>query len=299
MIGLSRLLRPLLLTVALAASTAPAAESMPADADPALWVVKDADTTLYLFGTVHLLRPGMSWFDEAVAEAFHASDELRMEVVLPENPLDLAPAVMQLAQYPPGRTLSGSLSESQRRAFQEGAARMGLPVEMLESFEPWFVSLQLAQLVALAAGLDPAHGAEALLAEAARASGKKISAFETAEQQMQFIDGTPEAEQIHGLLQVLEDPARAVADTNALLASWAAGDPEATGRLLQEETEGSPETRRALLTDRNRRWADYIAQRLDEPGSVFIAVGAGHLAGADSVQDFLRGRGITVERIVY
>ncbi|MGI9360936.1 MAG: TraB/GumN family protein, partial [Parasphingorhabdus sp.] len=67
--------------------TAPlAAEALtiPDDPDPALWVVKDEDTTIYLFGTIHILKPGLSWFDEAVKDAFDESEELVVEMIQPE-----------------------------------------------------------------------------------------------------------------------------------------------------------------------------------------------------------------------
>ncbi len=281
------------------ARAAPAPATAVVDADPALWVVRDEDTTIYLFGTVHLLRPDMGWFDEAILEAFDASEELRLEVLLPEDPSYLARHALELARDPPGASLTDRLSSHQREIFLEAVQRMGLPVEQLEPFEPWFVSLQLAQLVALASGLDAAHGAEVVLTRAALAAGKSITAFETPEEQVAFLDGTPESEQIEGLIGVLEDPARAIAMVRELVDSWAAGNPERTGELLQEETRDAPNTRRIMLTERNHRWAQYIAQRLAQPGTVFVAVGAGHLAGPESVQDMLATLGISITRVAY
>ncbi|MGC4028011.1 MAG: TraB/GumN family protein [Steroidobacteraceae bacterium] len=284
--------------LALPAPAAPAPD-VRVGARPALWVVQDEDTTIWLFGTVHLLRPDMGWFNAAVARAFESSEELRMEVVLPEDVAALAQHVLELARDPQGRPLTSKMNDGQRKIFLAAAQRLGLPVEQLEPFKPWFVSLQLAQLVAAASGLDPASGAEAVLTQSAKAAGKPVTAFETPEEQMAFIDGTPESEQIDGLIEVLGDPAGAVSTVSELVDSWAAGDPERTGELLQEETRNAEQTRRILLTDRNHRWAQYIVQRLATPGTVFVAVGAGHLAGPQSVQEQLAEQGVQVRRVVY
>ena len=84
------------LATALGLAAAPALAA-PRDADPALWVVRDADTTIYLFGTVHFLPKDLAWFDDGVADAFNASDELRMELMPVEDPASLAPLILKLA----------------------------------------------------------------------------------------------------------------------------------------------------------------------------------------------------------
>ena len=297
-------LRTLVLGMVMAGSLVPArpcAAAAPGsvDADPALWVVSDADTTIYLFGTVHLLRPELRWFDEAVADAFAASSELQIEVLMPEDPLAMAPMLMTLATDPDGRTLSSKLNARQREAFNKGIARSGLPAEMFESFEPWFVALQLTQVAAQQAGLDPQHGVEQVLTASARSTGKRISGLETVEEQLGYLDGTPESEQIASLLETIEDPAQTVDMLNSLIAAWARGDAQRTGVLLNESLEATPRMRRILLTDRNRRWASTLAQRMKQPGKVFVAVGAGHLVGADSVQAQLALLGLNARRIAY
>jgi uncharacterized protein len=293
---MNRLTGPIV--AALFALAAPAAEPT-VDADPALWVLRDTDTTLYLFGTVHLLRPGLGWFDEGVAKAFAESGELLLEVVPPGDPAALVPLMMQKAVDPNGRMLTSKLSASQREIYATGMSKMGLPAEKLEQFEAWFVSLQLSQVVAAGAGLDPLKGAEAELMAAARAAGKPITGFETVAEQLAFLDGTPESEQIAGLIEIVANPEEVASTIEQLIASWMAGDPEKTAELMNKEIAGAPETARILLTDRNRRWAKILAERMGKPGTVFVAVGAGHLVGADSVQERLTRAGFTVQRVKY
>ncbi len=294
---------PALAQDAAAAEAAPAATPAPAvetvDADPALWVVRDEDTTIYLFGTVHVLRPGLSWFDEAVKEAFDASDELKIEVVLPENPASIAPAFVAAGSYPAGTTLTSRLSPEQLTTYQAGLQRFGIPAAALDPYEPWFVGLQMAQGLYAAMGMTPDSGAEKTLTTAATAAGKPISGFETVEDQIGFLDGTPESEQIGGLIMFFERAGELRGFVDRLMASWTEGKPEDTAIVMNEGMVNSPETVRIMLTDRNRRWADTLKARMDQPGTVFVAVGAGHLAGDNSVQTFLAERGLTAERIAY
>src|SRR3546814_19941607 len=80
---------------------------------------------------------------------------------------------------------------------------------------------------------------------------------------------------------------------------WAKGDPDGLAIAMNESLAATPELAKTLLWDRNARWADQLKARMDEPGTVFVAVGAGHLAGERSVQDYLKARGLTVERVEY
>jgi uncharacterized protein len=281
-----------------AAASAPAPVEM-VDADPALWVVRDADTTIYLFGTVHLLRPGLSWFDEAVREAFDASEELKIEVVLPEDVASIAPRFVAAGSYPAGTTLSSRMSPEQLATYQAGLGRFGIPAAALDPYEPWFVSLQLSQGLYAAMGMTPDSGAEKTLTAAAAAAGKPITGFETIDDQLGFLDGTPENEQIGGLVMFFERAGEMRGMVDRLMASWTEGKPEDTAVIMNEGMAESPETIRILLTDRNRRWADTIKARMDQAGTVFVAVGAGHLAGDNSVQTFLAERGLTAERVAY
>lgn len=280
-----------------AATPAPAVETV--DADPALWVVRDEDTTIYLFGTVHVLKPGLSWFDEAVRTAFDSADELKIEVVLPEDPTTLAPLIGSLATAPAGKTITGRLNPEQLASYTAGLGQFGIPAAALDGYDPWFVSLQLATILYMRAGYQPGAGAESVLTTAAREASKPVSGLETVEEQFGFLDSAPDAEQISGILQLLADVPQASATFDQLVASWAAGDVTRTAELMNEGMTNTPETARILLVDRNRRWADELKARMDQPGTVFVAVGAGHLAGAGSVQDFLTERGLTVERVAY
>jgi uncharacterized protein YbaP (TraB family) len=264
----------------------------------ALWVVKDADTTIYLFGTVHVLKPGLSWFDEAVKAAFDKSDELVLEMLEPDT-ATMQGLIMKTAVNAEGPTLTEKLPADKREAYAKAMTDVGVPAAALDRFDPWFaaVTLSLAGLPKL--GYDPESGAERTLTTAAKAANKQIVGLETAEQQLGYFDNLPEPLQVKFLVSTVDDYPKMAAELDKMIASWSAGDPETLGKTMNEELADTPELAKVLLADRNARWADWIEQRLQKPGTVFVAVGAGHLAGAESVQVQLAKHKLTATRVAY
>ncbi len=281
------------------APTPAATSATPADADPALWVVKDADTTIYLFGTVHVLKPGLSWFDDAVKTAFDGSKELVLEMVQPE------PAVMQQVIVSKGMTapttpaLTEQLPEAKRAAFAKAVADNGLPMAAVDRMKPWFAGITLATLPLGKLGYDPANGPETILTAAATKSGKAVAGLETFEQQIGFFDGLSAPAQMQFLTGTVDDLGEIGPVMANMVDVWAKGNPAALGDIMNDNLEDSPEVAKAILFDRNARWAEWIGTRMAKPGTVFIAVGAGHLAGKDSVQDYLAKKKLVATRVKY
>jgi uncharacterized protein YbaP (TraB family) len=268
------------------------------DADPVLYVVRDSDTTIYLFGTAHLLPPNLDWFNDEVKRAFDDSQELYLEIIQPGDPSELAPLMSKLAIDPDGRKLSGQLDKQQRKIVSEGLREFGMRLEQIDPLEPWAAGIQVAVLLAVSAGLDPETGAETVLEAQAEGQGKTILAFETVEEQMTILDGLPKDEQISSLVETLRDVDQAKKDLSDLIVSWAEGDPERTAALMNKGLEQTPETARMLLFDRNERWAAKISERMNQPGTVFVAVGAGHLDGKGGLNEKLAQRGSAPMRVL-
>jgi uncharacterized protein YbaP (TraB family) len=287
--------------VAIAAEPAPVAAAATAltDADPALWVVKDEDTTIYLFGTVHVLKPGLSWFDEAVKDAFDKSDEMMLEIVMPEDQNAVARTMMPLTMDQSGKTIPSRLTADQLKAYQAAIVSVGLPANAFDNFEPWFPAMTLSVLPLTKLGYDPEQGAEKLLTKFAKADAKPVSGLETLEEQLGFFDQLPDTQQVAFLNTVVRDMDKLGPMLDKMVALWAKGDPDGLAVAMNESMAATPELAKTLLYDRNARWADQIKTRLDKPGTVFIAVGAGHLAGEKSVQDYLKARGLTATRVEY
>jgi len=284
-----------------ASAAEPAAAIAPAttDADPALWVVKDDDTTIYLFGTVHVLKPGLSWFDEAVKTAFDKSDEMMLEIVMPEDQAAVAKTMMPLAMDQTGKTIPSRLTADQLKAYQAAMVSVGIPANAFDSFEPWFAAMTLSVLPLTKLGYDPEQGAEKLLTKFAKADAKPVSGLETLEEQLGFFDKLPDTQQVAFLNSVVKDMDKLGPMLDKMVVLWAKGDPDGLAVAMNESMAATPELATMLLYDRNQRWADQIKTRMDKPGTVFIAVGAGHLAGEKSVQDYLKAQGLTATRVEY
>lgn len=282
------------------APPAPAAAVKPAPkpvmANPALWVVKDKDTTIYLFGTVHVLRPEIRWFDGGVKAAYDASPEVRLEMIEPEQAV-MQELVVKLALDPAGKPLSEKLGPETAALWKKTAGEIGLPVQGFEALKPWFAATVISVLAIQKAGFNPESGVEKVLTVAAKRDGKQLTGFETAEEQLGFFNGLPEPVQIAFLRSSLTELPKAVSMMDIMMGSWAKGEPDALAAQMNASLVMTPEVSRVLLTERNKRWASWIAKRMDQPGTIFIAVGAGHLAGKDSVQAYLKALRFKAKRI--
>lgn len=266
------------------------------DADPALWVVRDEDTTIYLFGTFHLLD-GRPWFNDEVKTAFDESNELVLEAVIPENPAELQPMIVRYAVDQEGRRLSQRLTPEQNATLARALSSIGAPAAAFDALEPWFASMTLASLAGQRLGISPENGPEAVLARAARARSLPVSELEGIEWQIRLFDGMPEEQQLTQLREALDNFDALAEKLAPMLAAWSSGDVEELRHIIDEQGDADPDLHRILFTDRNATWAGWIQERLSRPGAVFVAVGAGHLAGADSVQSALQERGIRSERV--
>jgi uncharacterized protein YbaP (TraB family) len=266
------------------------------DADPALWVVKDKDTTIYLFGTVHALDGKRDWFNDEVKAAYDSSKEVVFEILMPDAATAQA-TVMRLAKNESGKGLSALLSAEQAKKLGAELASVGAPGTALDQFEPWFAATQLAQIRFMKKGIKPEHGVEAKLREAAQKDGKTLGEVESFEWQMNLFDTLPKELQLAMITGYLDELDKGDEMMAKMMDSWAAGDIDTLSGIMNEALSKSPELSKLLLADRNARWADWIQKRMEKPGAVFMAVGAGHLGGKDSVQQYLAKKGLKAERV--
>jgi uncharacterized protein len=262
---------------------------------PALWKLADADTTIYLFGTIHLLPEGINWYAGPVAEAFEGSD-----ILITEIPEDVGGAsaglLMKHGVLPAGQSLRATMSASERGKFEAALAQQGIPAAAFDRYKPWFAAIALATLPLQREGFLLNQGVEAQLEVRNKARGKGRLGLETLEYQLSIFSRLPPAVQKRYLFQVIEAMPTIREDVGKMVAAWAAGDAAALAALINAEEE-DPAMYKALLTDRNKTWAVWIAKRMEQPGTVFVAVGAGHLGGKDSVQDVLAKAGHQTSRV--
>jgi uncharacterized protein YbaP (TraB family) len=264
---------------------------------PAMWKLSDRDTTIYLFGTFHLLPDGQSWRTPAFDKALAAAGELVLEVPDLDDPAavqEAAKKVGVVADLPP---LAERVPEEKRAALAQMLSESGFPAGGLDRLKTWMAALALVSVTYKRLGLLPNSGVELSIVGPFKARGKPVSGLETLGEQFGFFDHLSEESQRKFLLGVLDSPEQTKKQFAEMLAAWSKGDVPGIARTFDDETQMSPELRQVLMAQRNARWAEWIKKRMDRPGTVFIAVGAGHLAGKDSVETMLKAKGLKVKRV--
>jgi uncharacterized protein YbaP (TraB family) len=268
---------------ALALATLPAAPAaavsvtsapVPMQAGPALWVVQDADTTIFLFGTFHALDGRSQWFTRSVRAAFDASDSLILETLVPEDPAELHAVLARnsLANEP----------------------KVGEPVVSVGQAPSFVASAGHAMAAGRSMGMSVDHGADAVLRRAANANGKPVEGLESFEFQLRMFGSLPTGAATASSTQAKGNLGRLM---GGMQSAWNRGDNDGFAAILGNVRSQSPQAYKTLFTDRNANWAGWIADRMAQPGTVFVAVGTGHLVGPDSVQKQLAARGICSARI--
>lgn len=264
-------------------------------ATPALWKVSDGDTTIYLFGTIHALPSGIDWFHGPVQQAFDGSQELVTEIT-ETDPVEMQRLVLRHAMLPRGQSLRGLLAPELKTSYEKELGNLGLPAQAFDGYEPWYAAIALSTLPLIRSGYASENGVEQALDQRAKTLGHPHTALETAAYQIGLFDSLPLEAQKRYFAEVVDKLPSVTEELGQIIAAWRKGDAETLARLMNDK-EDDPALIEMLLTNRNKAWAGWIKQRLAKPGTVFVAVGAGHLAGPGSVQEQLAAQGITTERV--
>ncbi|GAA4002924.1 TraB/GumN family protein [Sphingomonas humi] len=277
---------------------APAEARVPAQPRPALWKVADRDTTIYLFGTIHLLPRNTDWVSPTLDRAAEESQGLVVETIVDTaNPAPFAATLMRLATSPGLPPLLDRVPRDKRAALATAIAKSRIAPAALDKMETWAVALSLLGPQFGAMEVHQDEGVEMKLKARFSAAGKPIGQLETNEEQLRFFDQLPEPAQVQLLLGTLESPAAVKQQFDGMLSAWTRGDVKAIARSFNADMAGSPALEQMLLKQRNANWTRWIEGRLGQPGTVMVAVGAGHLAGSNSVQAMLQKRGLKVTRV--
>jgi uncharacterized protein YbaP (TraB family) len=266
-------------------------------AKPALWVVKDADTTIYLFGTVHLLPNDTAWHYPALDKAIADSRTLYVELT-DDNQANMSALVLRYG-LDTAHPLPSLLKHSEMLQLNSAAEKAGVPggVQALSMMRPWLAALTLAVAPLLKAGLDPEQGVDKRLKAQMVAAGKQVLGLETAEQQIRFLADMPRPVELAFLRSTFRDVDKGPIELTQLIDAWKSGDTNTIARLEDEDMrQTEPRLYQRLLVQRNQAWAARIATMMKQPGTIFIAVGAAHLAGPDSVQMQLQQLGVKAMR---
>lgn len=266
-------------------------------AEPAIWVVQSPTAKVYLFGTMHLLPKHVEWFGPKISAAFGASNVLFEEAdVAMSDPQKIATFMTQAAS--PDIDLFALLPRKYANKFQELVRSCGLPISFVAHSRPWFAAMlpTMCDLMKDSHGdIAGKMGPELNLIARAKDGGKKIDFFETQEQQIGYLTSAPEKVQISELEDAIDE-----GDNSNLIAmedSWFAGDVAAIAKLVAKDGHDDEQTYQTIFVHRNERFSSRIATMLQGHDTVLVAIGAGHLAGPDSVQAQLAKQGIAAHRL--
>jgi uncharacterized protein len=291
--GLAALGIPLLL------GATPAVAKAPQLARPALWEVSDPDTRIYLFGTIHLLPETLQWRTPAFDQAVAASQQLIVETIVDQQNLQaLQQAKFQLGFARGLPPIAQRVPPADVAKLRAAIAKSGAPEQVFDQMKTWLAAITLLSLQFQQMGLEGSHGPEEALRQQFLSTKKPIGELETNLEQFSYFDRLPEKAQRELLQGAIEPTASLDKEFKGMLASWSRGDVNGIAVTFNRELSESPAIRESLLDLRNANWAKWIERRLAEkPGTLMVAVGAGHLAGKGSVVDTLRKSGYKVRRL--
>ena len=283
-------------------------KAMAAPPVPLLWKVSDGDNAVYLLGSFHLLRASDYPLSPDVDKAFQRATAVVFEIAPEEmDSPALGLQMGQAAMRTDGTQLDSELPATTRArlaawlaAHGDALQKTGVPPQMLQMFEPWFVGLTVSMIDMANIGLDPRLGLDRHFAEAAKAAGKATAGLETGAQQIAFLDGMDHDEQLQFLQESLEESGASRDELERLHAAWRRGDVRTLWDGMAADMKRQyPKLYQHIDVDRNDAWVPKIAQRLAAPGhdDTLVVVGALHLLGSDGVVEKLRAKGYTVERI--
>ena len=263
-----------------------------------LWRADGSSNSVYILGSIHMLRekdhplPGI--IDEVYADAEIIVMELDMD--------DLDPAYTQAAfnnagVMSDGTTLRDLMGDTAYAEAEEAAAVVDIPLEMLAQSEPWLAALTVELMLLYRIGFDPLLGIEMTMTTRATQDGKPIEGLETVDEQLSFLDGLPLAAQREMLLQALAEGAALSESIDELINAWRHGDTTTLEEGLLSSIGEQSVLSDALVTNRNRRWAETIATWLDDDRDYLVVVGALHLVGDEGVPNLLANKGIGIHQL--
>lgn len=287
-----------ILGISLLLGSVPAQARAPEMARPALWEVSDPDTTIYLFGTIHLLPQALNWRTPAFDKAVSTAQQLVVETIVDQqNPAGIAQAELSLGFAKGLPPIDQRVPAAKAAKLRAAVAKTGVPQKYFDQMKTWLAAITLLSVQFREMGLKGTSGPEEILRQEFLSEHKPIGELETNLEQFGYFNKLSEKAQRELLEGALEPQSSTDKEFGGMLASWSHGDVQGIALTFNRELSHSSEIRRILLQQRNSNWAKWIEQRMAQPGTILLAVGAGHLAGKDSVLEKLRNDGYKVRRL--
>lgn len=263
-----------------------------------MWQVDGRTNTIYVLGSIHLLREQDHPLPSVVDSAYDDAEVIVMELDMD----DMDPAYAQMAfnragVLTDGRTLRDLMGDDAYSQAVEMAAIVDIPLDMLAQSEPWLAAMTVEIMLLYRVGFDPLLGVEMTMTSRAARDGKPIEGLETIDEQLAFLDGLPLDVQSEMLIQTLAEGVSLGESIDELIDAWHHGDVATLEGDLLSMPEGQSEFVEVLITNRNRRWAEAIAGWLDDDQDYLVIVGAMHLVGDDGVPALLKKRGLGIQQL--
>lgn len=281
-----------------ACTDAPTAAPQAQTATPALWQVKGRAGEVTIFGSVHLLRPGLDWLHGSVAKAAYGAETLTLEI---HKTAEVEAKIQALTAahglFPPDQSLDQAVPRDLYGRALAIATGLGIPEDRFRQLKPWSASLMIGVATILKLGFDPGLGVDETLTQRLTARGVPIRSLETADDVIAALAKHPLPIQTEMLRQAIADYAQSEQLLDDLTQAWATGDLDSLDRLLHANMKTLPAFHQAVIVDRNRQWLPQIKALIDMPGRHMLVVGVGHLVGEDSLIDMLEADGYTVKRL--
>ncbi len=272
--------------------------SVTANAGSPVWAIHGDHNTVYLAGSVHLLKANDSRLPSAFDHAYASSKALVMELAIDKvDPMQMAGWMMEHGMLKDGTSLRSVIGDERYRHVSAEAERLGVPMEAADMLEPWALGLQLLEMQYLQLGFDPQQGVEQQLQHRAQADGKPISGLETMDEQLGLLQGMSYPDQARFLDMIVTEMHEVETETQSVVSAWRAGDAAKLAALLSDEYKSFPALYRLLVTDRNKRWVPQIEQLLHGNQDYFVVVGALHLVGDGGLLELMRRDGYKPESL--
>ncbi|MCI3133198.1 TraB/GumN family protein [Phenylobacterium aquaticum] len=268
----------------------------PALAKPPVWIVRDADSEIVLFGSIHVLPPGLDWRPAALDQAMAAADDIWFELPIdPASEAETGRLAAAKGYLPADQSLNALLSPKARTRLAAACVKYGLSPDQIDRLEPWYAEVALAVAQFRGEGANTDVGVEKTLSAAAPATAAR-RAFETPAQQIDMFDAAPRAAQVASLEESLAELETDPKAYGKLLSAWMKGDVRRLDKeALAPLRRASPAIFERLVTARNKAWTQTLDARLKGKGRTVVVVGVGHLIGPGGVPARLRALGYSVE----
>jgi uncharacterized protein YbaP (TraB family) len=272
--------------------------SLTAHAGSPVWALHGEHNTVYLAGSVHLLKAGDAQLPSAFDRAYSGSKALVMELDMSKvDPTEVTGWMLEHGMLKDGTTLRGAIGEERYRRVSTEAQRLGVPMEAADLLQPWALGMQLLEMQYVQLGFDPEKGVEQQLQHRAQADGKPISGLETMAEQLGVLESMSAADQARFLDMVVTEMRDVETETQSVVAAWRNGDAAKLAALLSDEYRSFPALYQMLVTNRNKRWVPQIEKLLHGNQDYFVVVGALHLVGDGGLLDLMRKDGYKAEAV--